>query len=254
MLIEKSPPVVSNNRYEKLYLSWRQARLKNLRKYQDQLATNINLLVLGRGDSVLDVGCAFGFDIIEMSALGFNCYGIEITREFADIAIAASKHLGARTNVAVGDACQLPYSNASFDAVMSTEVFSHVSDQDRALSEQIRVLKLGGRLLIRDGNILCPIQLYDLLLAWPLRTHGQYGGVKWLLGRKKVISNYNNRGFNGKAEDIRSLYWWTRYLGRYKEIKVEVATTNYAHNHPSLVPRLLYPFAGNIVIVAQKVQ
>ncbi len=251
MLIEQQPPRV-NNRYENLYLSWRRARLKNLTAYRNQIAANVRLLNIKNRDRVLDVGCAFGFDIMEMSALGFECYGIEITQEFVAIAETLNKHFNAGVHVSIGDACSLPYSNACFDAVMSTEMFSHAESHEKALTEQIRVLKPGGRLLIRDGNILCPIQLYDLLFAWTIRTRGEYGGIKWLTGRKKVISNYNNRGFRGKAEDVRSIYWWKSYLGKHKEIEIEVATTNYAYRH--LVPGILVPFAGNIVAVARRVQ
>jgi ubiquinone/menaquinone biosynthesis C-methylase UbiE len=242
-----------NNKYANLYLLWRQYRLRNLVAYRRQLAANIRMLKLHSNDHVLDVGCAFGFDITEMSAMGFDCEGIEITKEFADIARAVNRHFSGRVRVVTGDACDLPYPADCFDAVMSTEMFSHVADSDRAMSEQIRVLKPGGRLLIRDGNILCPVQLYDLLIAWTIRTHGKYGGIKWLKSRKNVISNYDNRGFAGKAEDIRSIHWWKRYLAGQKEMEVEVATTNWAYRHSVLVPSILAPFAGNIVIVARKV-
>lgn len=48
----------------------------------------------------------------------------------------------------VGDAHCLPFGDATFDAVVSTEVFEHLQDPPRAAEEIIRVLKPGGRLVL----------------------------------------------------------------------------------------------------------
>ena len=48
----------------------------------------------------------------------------------------------------IGDAQQLPFADASFDAVFSTQVFEHVPSPDAAVSEAARVLRPGGRFLL----------------------------------------------------------------------------------------------------------
>lgn len=54
------------------------------------------------------------------------------------------------TDVAA-DAHQLPFADASFDAVVSFSTFEHLHDPDRAAAEIFRVLKPGGRLVVHTA-------------------------------------------------------------------------------------------------------
>ncbi len=51
----------------------------------------------------------------------------------------------------VSDAHQLPFADASFDAVVSFNTFEHLYDPERAASEIHRVLKPGGRLALHTA-------------------------------------------------------------------------------------------------------
>ncbi|MDN5747856.1 MAG: methyltransferase domain-containing protein, partial [Pseudonocardia sp.] len=51
-----------------------------------------------------------------------------------------------------GDALSLPYSDASFDAAVSTQVYEYVADVPAALAELRRVLRPGGRVLVLDTD------------------------------------------------------------------------------------------------------
>jgi SAM-dependent methyltransferase len=48
----------------------------------------------------------------------------------------------------IGSALEIPFPNASFDTVVSTEVLEHVTDPLRAMKEMQRVLKPGGFLVL----------------------------------------------------------------------------------------------------------
>jgi SAM-dependent methyltransferase len=52
--------------------------------------------------------------------------------------------------IAQAEADSLPFADASFDAVISSGLLHHVSNQPAVLSEMARVLRPGGLLLIRD--------------------------------------------------------------------------------------------------------
>src|SRR5262245_28746284 len=50
-----------------------------------------------------------------------------------------------------GNACALPFPDASFDAVISNALLHHLPRQRKALSEMIRVLRPEGLLFVRDS-------------------------------------------------------------------------------------------------------
>jgi demethylmenaquinone methyltransferase/2-methoxy-6-polyprenyl-1,4-benzoquinol methylase len=64
-------------------------------------------------------------------------------------------------NFAAADALHLPFNNTSFDAVSSGFLMRNVIDLQKALEEQYRILKNGGRIVILDTtrpkkNLLSP--------------------------------------------------------------------------------------------------
>ena len=71
------------------------------------------------------------------------------------------------------DALALPYANDSFDAVASGYLMRNVVDIPRALAEQWRVLKPGGRIVMLDSspppdNLLKPLILMHLKIGVPM--------------------------------------------------------------------------------------
>ena len=67
----------------------------------------------------------------------------------------------ARADWSAADALHLPFPGASFDALVSGFLLRNVADLDRALAEQLRVLKPGGRWVALDTtrprrNLLSP--------------------------------------------------------------------------------------------------
>jgi demethylmenaquinone methyltransferase/2-methoxy-6-polyprenyl-1,4-benzoquinol methylase len=81
--------------------------------------------------------------------------------------------LGGDIQWCAADAMNLPFSDESFDAVMSGYLVRNVIDIKRTLSEQLRVLKPGGRIVILDTsppphNILRPFILAYLKFGIPL--------------------------------------------------------------------------------------
>lgn len=75
-----------------------------------------------------------------------------------------------------GDALQLPFPDAVFDAVTSGYLVRNVIDIAATLKEQLRVLKPGGRLVILDSSPPPPSPLRPLIeihLRWVIPTLGR---------------------------------------------------------------------------------
>ena len=101
---------------------------------------------------VLDLGCAGGFMAEAIHDRGAKVTGIDPA---ADAIKAAEAHAAATSrdiayDVGVGE--NLPYDDASFDAVVCVDVLEHVSDLAKVTQEIARVLKPGGILLFDTIN------------------------------------------------------------------------------------------------------
>jgi SAM-dependent methyltransferase len=104
----------------------------------------------------LDFGCADGGYDEEMLARGLDSVsGVDVEEE--RIAEAKRRNLP-NADYTVFDGHTLPFEDASFDGVFMNEVFEHVSNEGRALSEVHRVLKPGGRLVLISPNRWFPVE------------------------------------------------------------------------------------------------
>ncbi|MGR1083794.1 class I SAM-dependent methyltransferase [Olegusella massiliensis] len=100
-------------------------------------------------DNVLDVGCGTG-PVIELLAKKYpekHFVGLDITP--AMIEVAQSKGLS-NAEFLVGDAENLPFGDESFDAVLCSNSFHHYPNPGAFLREAYRVLRSGGKLILRD--------------------------------------------------------------------------------------------------------
>jgi ubiquinone/menaquinone biosynthesis C-methylase UbiE len=116
-----------------------------------------DLLAPAPGALVLDVGCGTGADVRALAAsVGptGRVVGVDNSTQLVDEARtqSAGQGLDATVGFQVADAHDLPFAEASFDAVRAERVFMHLARPDRALAEMIRVTRPGGRLLVADPD------------------------------------------------------------------------------------------------------
>jgi ubiquinone/menaquinone biosynthesis C-methylase UbiE len=122
----------------------------------EQRRTVLASLDLQPGEAVLDVGSGPGLLAAEMGeAVGPDgtVKGIEPSESMLAIAERREPAAGsAPLEFQPGDACAMPFADASFDAVVATQVYEYVEDMASALAEVHRVLRPGGRLLVLDTD------------------------------------------------------------------------------------------------------
>jgi ubiquinone/menaquinone biosynthesis C-methylase UbiE len=106
------------------------------------------------GERVLEVGPGTGYYTLAVAdwvAPDGQLDIFDLQQEMLDHTMRRAGERGL-TNITPtqGDARQLPYPNATFDAAFLVTVLGEIADQDAALSELARVLKAGGRLVVGE--------------------------------------------------------------------------------------------------------
>jgi demethylmenaquinone methyltransferase/2-methoxy-6-polyprenyl-1,4-benzoquinol methylase len=105
--------------------------------------------------SLLDIATGTGdiaFEALEQHPDLEQVVGADFTLPMMDIGRKrpANEHTLPRMRWSGADTLHLPFPNDTFDAVVSGFLMRNVVSVSRALSEQVRVLKPGGRLLILE--------------------------------------------------------------------------------------------------------
>jgi SAM-dependent methyltransferase len=101
--------------------------------------------VAGPGAAVLDAGCGTG-GLLRSLARAESSWRLQ-GLDFSELACELARE---RTGVAVtlGSVTELPFADATFDAVVSCDVLCQVEQPERALAEFRRVLRPGGAVML----------------------------------------------------------------------------------------------------------
>ncbi len=133
------------------------------RKATLELAEGLRLSASSR---VLDLGSGLGGPARTLAEVhGCHVTGIDLTPEFCEVATVLSDRIGLSDRVTFieGDATDLPFGDATFDAAMTIHVAMNIAAKHRLYAEAHRVLKPGGRFAVYDimqgdgGDILYPV-------------------------------------------------------------------------------------------------
>jgi 2-polyprenyl-3-methyl-5-hydroxy-6-metoxy-1,4-benzoquinol methylase len=104
--------------------------------------------------TLLDVACgAGGLSLRAAAVRGCSITGVDIHERAIVTAnsFAAERGLAKHASFQIANAGEpLPFPVASFDAVMCIDAINHIPDRRRTLTDWVRVLKPGGKLLFTD--------------------------------------------------------------------------------------------------------
>ena len=120
-------------------------------------ATNelIDLCAIDSTKHVLDVGCGVGMTPAYLvKKAGCHVTGLDLRSSMIQRAAerAERQALGDRATFVVADARYLPFQPDTFDVVMAESVFALIAEQDQAMAECVRVVKVDGRVGIAETN------------------------------------------------------------------------------------------------------
>jgi arsenite methyltransferase len=113
-------------------------------------------------ETVLDLGCGKGLLLIEAAkripkgkAIGADLWEKTLEYKYSPQMVldnAKIEGVSDRIEVITANAQVLPFTDNSFDIVMTSLMMHHVPDINKALAEMVRVLKPGGTIVIADVN------------------------------------------------------------------------------------------------------
>jgi len=189
----------------------------------------IELCHINKGKYVLVVGCSVGVTPCYLAKrYGCRVVGVDIYERMIDWSNERVKREGVedRVEFRVADAQNLPFEDALFDAVICESVNAFVEDKQRAVSEYVRVTKLGGYVGLNECawiKVPPPTELVEYL--------SRISGVKeiltsdgWqeLLGgsglRDMVVRTYKVNALGQWINEVRQLEFldflraWYRFL------------------------------------------
>ncbi|MHB8837203.1 MAG: class I SAM-dependent methyltransferase [Candidatus Methylomirabilia bacterium] len=164
---------------------------------------------------------------------GAHAFGVDISRPIVLQARAAFGREPLRA--AVADIRELPFADASFDAVYSMGTIEHFRDSERALHEMVRVLRPGGCAIIGVPNRHDPF-LRPLLSA-VLQAAGRYAyGYEKSFSRRALRRMLERSGLKVTAETaILFLPGWLRML--------DLACHSWCRPLAAVTGALVWPFA-----------
>ena len=149
------------------FLSAKGEQLGNLQLNLDFLS---KIELLKPDSKILEIGCGIGTIVSVLSSQGYDITGMDISREA--IAYGLKKYGDIKLQAQPAEA--LSYENESFDIVLSFDLFEHIAQVDRHVSEVWRVLRPGGYYLFQTPNKYSNVTFTILSkgsLKWRSKSH-----------------------------------------------------------------------------------
>lgn len=165
-------------------------------------------------DEILDVGCGTGTLAFAAAraAPGAKVIGLDADESILGKARARAREAGLDMRFDQGMSTELPYADESFDVVLSTLFFHHLTDvaKRETVGELVRVLRPEGRLVVGDVGrphgplmrvaVRTTVQVLDGTTTTALNVRGGLPGLLAEGGLNAVAVRYRQRTPTGSYE------------------------------------------------------
>lgn len=135
-----------NEKYAQFLESWEKGFYQ---KYADFLKPDLP------GGKVLDVGCGVGQVLEKLQEFGFEAYGVDVSKPN----IERASRICPRAYLYDGK--RLPFDKGFFDSAGALNVLEHVEEPELFISELVRVVKKGGKVVLSSPNFFRVIGFRD---------------------------------------------------------------------------------------------
>jgi ubiquinone/menaquinone biosynthesis C-methylase UbiE len=167
---------------------------ETIRQWLDEIAKH---LPTAAGLTVLDLGCGTGrFTAPLARRLSARVVGLDSAAKM--LAVAAQTLGDAGAVLVRGTADLLPFSDRSFDVVFLSMILHHIRSSPSAIAETWRVLKPGGKLLIRTASI----ETMGSYLWASFFPEGARAEASRILSRTAIRNLLSMHGFTLDAEQV----------------------------------------------------
>lgn len=202
------------------------------------LTLDFDRLRIGPSTKVIDVGCGAGRHSFEAYRRGADVVAFDRDADelrSVDAILKAMAENGeapeaASAKVVHGDALKLPYPDETFDCVIASEILEHVPQDDAAIAELVRVLKVGGTLAVSVPRWL-PERVCWLLSD---EYHANEGGHVRIYRASELRGKISGGGMElihaHHAHALHSPFWW---------LKCAVGVSNSGHPAVAAYHKLL---------------
>lgn len=146
---------------------------------------------LCEGGSALDVCCGtgdFAFELAERVGEKGRVVGLDFSAAMIDLAREKARKLNREwVSFVVGNACELPFEDNSYDCVTMGFGLRNVADVSRAISEMARVARPGGKVInLEISKVRSPL----LRLPWMLYFYALTPYTATMFGAKREAYEY----------------------------------------------------------------
>lgn len=183
------------------------------------------------GERILDLATGTGWTSRVLAARGAAVTGVDIATDLIEAARAIGQSSGLGIEYEVGDAEQLRFADASFDAVISTFGVMFAAKPEAAAAEMARVCRKGGRIALAtwkpDSNVFKMFKVMQAYMPAPVSPPPP-SPFSW--GSRERVRELLGTNFDLGFEDGITIYYdrngeaaWQTFVAGYGPTKALAA-------------------------------